>query len=128
MVKKVPFGLATDCKSLYELCKNDGKLPDDRRVALDLLDVRDGLQEYGDEFRWIPTEHTLADALTKRMPCDLLFKFLRDNLYTFRYDDSISNTKRMAEKARRHARAEAKKEKANHVRFADHRHVRYFTV
>ena len=61
-VQDIPCALATDCKSLYDLCKNDGKLLDERRVALDLLDVREGIQELGDNFRWIPTDHVLADA------------------------------------------------------------------
>ena len=128
MVKTVPFALATDCKSLYELRKNDGKLPDDRRVALDLLDVRDGLQYYGDEYRWIPTDHMLADALTKRMPPDLLLKFLKDSEYTFKYDDAISNAKRMAIRRRKDARKEKKETnaKVKSVSFAPHRHVRYF--
>ena len=112
MVKSVPFALATDCKSLYELCKNDGKLPDDRRVALDLLDVRDGLQHYGDEYRWIPTDHMLADALTKRMPPDLLIKFLRDSEYTFKYDDRITNAKSLANRQRKEAKRAAKEAKS----------------
>ena len=104
MVQKVPCALATDCKSLYDLCKNDGKLPDERRVALDLLDVREGIQEFGNQFRWIPTDHMLADALTKRMPPDLLLKFLKDNTYCLKYDDVISNTKRMEAKGRQAAK------------------------
>ena len=104
MVKTVKCALATDCKSLYDLCKNDGKLPDERRVALDLLDVREGIQEFGDEFRWIPTDHMLADALTKRMPPDLLLKFLKDGIYSLKYDDVISNTKRVEAKNRKEQR------------------------
>ena len=133
MVKSVPFCLATDCKSLYELCKNDGKLPEDRRVALDLLDVRDGLEEYGDEYRWIPTEHMLADALTKRMPPDLLLKFLKDSEYCLRYDDSISNAKRAAandRKRERKARIAANKEEkeSKKVRFNRLREVRLYDL
>ena len=63
MVRAVPMALATDCKSLYDLCKNDGKLPDERRVALALLDVREGIEEFGDSFRWIPTDHICWQTL-----------------------------------------------------------------
>ena len=108
MVQDIPCALATDCKSLYDLCKNDGKLPDERRVALDLLDVREGIQELGDHFRWIPTDHMLADALTKRMPPDLLLKFLKDSISCLKYDDVISNTKRVEAKVRKEARAHKK--------------------
>ena len=57
MVQDIPCALATDCKSLYDLCKNDGNLPDERRVALDLLDAREGIQELGDQFRWLSLIH-----------------------------------------------------------------------
>ena len=43
MCKQVPFSLRTDCKSLYDLCVKEGSIPEERRVALDLLDVRDGV-------------------------------------------------------------------------------------
>ena len=106
MVRAVPMALATDCKSLYDLCKNDGKLPDERRVALDLLDVREGIEEFGDSFRWVPTDHMLADSLTKRMPPDLMLRFLKNNVYSLKYDDVISNTKRSEAKRRKDEKAE----------------------
>ena len=113
VVRQVPMALATDCKSLYDLCKNDGKLPDERRVALDLLDVREGIQEMHDQFRWIPTDHMLADALTKRMPPDLMLKFLKDNVYCLKYDDEITNTKRYSARARKEARLAKMAQKSN---------------
>ena len=50
----------------------------------------------------------LADALTKRMPPDLLLKFLKDSIYCLKYDDVISNTKRVEAKVRKEARAHKK--------------------
>ena len=98
--KKVPFCLGTDCKSLFDLCSKVGSLPDDRRVALDLLDVREGIEEMKDQIRWVPTDHMLADAFTKSMPPDLLLKYLKDGCYSFKYDDEIKNTKRAKSKER----------------------------
>ena len=46
----------------------------------------------------------LADALTKRMPPDLLLKFLNANTYCLKYDDVITNTKRMEAKSRKDAK------------------------
>ena len=43
--KLVPFAMGTDCKSLYDVCTRLGSLPEERRVALDLLDVKEGVEE-----------------------------------------------------------------------------------
>ena len=39
----------------------------EKRVALDLLDVREGIEKMGDQIRWVPTDHMLVDCLTKSM-------------------------------------------------------------
>ena len=105
MCARVPFCLGTDCKSLYDLCTKVGSLPDDRRVALDMLDVREGIEEMKDQIRWVPTDHMLADALTKGMPPDLFLKYLRDGVYSFKYDDVIKDTKRAIKKERQEERS-----------------------
>ena len=74
MCKKIPFALGTDCKSLYDVCTKQGSMPEERRVALDLLDVRESIQEMGDLIRWIQTDHMLVDCLTN---------------YATRYDDGL---------------------------------------
>ena len=100
MCAKVPFCLGTDCKSLFDLCSKVGSLPDERRVALDLLDVREGIEEIKDQIRWVPTDHMVADAFTKSMPPDLLLRYMKDGKYSFKYDDEINNTKRSQAKER----------------------------
>jgi hypothetical protein len=112
MCSQVPFCLGTDCKSLYDVCKKIGSLPDDRRVALDLLDVKEGIEEFGDQIRWVPTDHMLADAFTKSMPPDLLMKYLKTGQYSFKYDNEIKNTKREVAKDRKEIRT-AKQVKSN---------------
>ena len=101
MCKEVPFCIGTDCKSLFDLCSKIGSLPDERRVALDLLDVREGIEELGDQIRWVPTDHMLADAFTKAMPPDLMMRYLKDNVYSFKYDEDLKNTKREVAKERK---------------------------
>ena len=87
MCKKVPFCLGTDCKSLYDLCRKDGSMPEKRRVALDLMDVREGIEHFGDEIRWIPTDHMLVDYKTcSSIPTtcsnlDLPIKEINNNQY-----------------------------------------------
>ena len=104
MCKKIPFALATDCKSLYDVCTKNGSMPEERRVALDLLDVRESIEEMGDKIRWIPTDHMLVDCLTKAMPAEVMLEYLKHMEYSFKYDDVLKNTKRAQAKVRKTAR------------------------
>jgi hypothetical protein len=112
-VTKIPCCVATDCRSLYDLCNKQGSLPDERRVALDLLDVREGLEHFGDKVRWVPTEHMLSDSLTKRMLCPLFMKYFKDNIYSFKYSNAITpfkaDSKRERSKVRK-AKIQANKD------------------
>ena len=112
MCKQVPFSLGTDCKSLYDLCVKEGSIPEERRVALDLLDVRDGVERYGDRIRWVPTDHMLVDCLTKQMHPALLLQFLATGVYSLKYDQVIADTKRAQLKLRKEAREAAGKARA----------------
>ena len=79
-------------------------MPEERRVALDLLDVRESIEEMGDQIRWIPTDHMLVDCMTKNMPPDAMLTYLDSMQYAFKYDDLIKNTKREAAKQRKASR------------------------
>ena len=101
MCKSIPFALGTDCKSLYDVCTKQGSMPEERRVALDLIDVRESIEEMGDQIRWIPTDHMLVDCMTKHMPPDAMLSYLKNMEYAFKYDDVIRQTKREIQKARK---------------------------
>jgi hypothetical protein len=122
MCADVPFCLGTDCRSLYDLCQKLGSLPDERRVALDLLDVKEGIEEMNDEIRWVPTDHMLVDPFTKSMPPDLLMRYLQTGKYSFKYDDDIKNTKRVVAKERKVIKSEksnAKKEEKQKIQSSE---------
>ena len=75
---RVPFCLGTDCKSLYDTCIKPASTTKEKRVALDLLDVREGVEEFKDSVRWVPTDHMLVDCLTKAMHPSLLNRYMKD--------------------------------------------------
>ena len=78
LVKRVPLALNTDCRSLYDHLKRDAGTPAEKRVALDLLDVRAELQD-GTNIGWVNTHRMLADVLTKHLPDpEVLHKFMSD--------------------------------------------------
>ena len=101
---QVPFCLGTDCKSLYDTCIKPASTTKEKRVALDLLDVREGVEQFNDSLRWVPTDHMLVDCLTKAMHPSLLNRYMQDYKYSFKYDDQINNTKRAAAKERKQQR------------------------
>ena len=43
---------------------------------LDLLDVKEGIEEFNDSIRWVPTDHMLVDCMTKAMHPALMLDFL----------------------------------------------------
>lgn len=112
-IKAIPFCLGTDCKSLYDSCMKEGSLPDERRVASDLLDIREGIEEIGDKIRWAPTDHMLAGCMTKAMQPDAMLECLKSGKCAFKYDQVVKETKReiaTARKAKKEEIALAKQE------------------
>ena len=108
--QKVPFSLGTDCKSLYDTCIKPASTTKDKRVALDLLDVHEGIEYLKDSIRWVPTDHMLVDCLTKAMHPSLLNKYMTDYLYSFKYDDQLHASKRATAKERKQQREERLKQ------------------
>lgn len=61
--------LVTDAKAVFDHLRNEkGGGAADKRVALELNLLRSELEEARMEIRWAPTNHQLADALTKEFP------------------------------------------------------------
>ena len=105
-----PIGLATDCKSLYDLCSRPTSMPTEKRITLDLMDVREHLDHHPDKYqvRWIPTTAMLVDAMTKHLVDQtILNQFLQNNDYSLREDPRLEE-QRVAARAARKAKAKAK--------------------
>ena len=83
MCSKNPFALGTDCRSLYDVCTKSGSLPEERRAALDIMGIKESIEEMGDQMCWVPTEHMLVDCMTKPMPQETMLSFLKTMQYAF---------------------------------------------
>ena len=90
--------LITDCRSLYDHVHREGvpRAPSEKRLAIDLAGLRQGLMVEGHHqwkkktlvgepspqnpvkppLHWLPTQHQLADVLTKKMRPDEWWKVL----------------------------------------------------
>ena len=66
-MKDVPGRMLTDCSSLNDAAGKQGGTTEEKRVELDLADIRAGVAEGNAQMVWQPTEEMAADALTKRL-------------------------------------------------------------
>ena len=108
--KRIPFCLGTDCKSLYDTCVKPASTTKEKRVALDLLDVREGVGYVKDSIRWVPMDHMSVGCLTKAIHPSLLNRYMHDYLYSFKCDTELHTTKRAAAKERKQQREERLKQ------------------
>eukprot|EP00971_Amphidinium_carterae_P173514 3439592-Amphidinium_carterae.1 len=82
MLSLEPGTLCTDCKSLHDHLKtsSNGSLQE-KRVLLDIADIRQNVDEGKVGITWIPTKCMLADCLTKYVANpQSLFLYLEFNL------------------------------------------------
>ena len=85
-------------------------MPTEKRVTLDLLDVRHHLDQHPMMYqvRWIPTTAMLVDALTKHLADQtVLENFMKNNVYSLREDPRLEEIRTKA-RADRKERAKAK--------------------
>jgi hypothetical protein len=79
----IPQVSLVDARSLRDHLHKTGAMPTEKRVGLDLADVREWLDR-GDYLHWVPTGYMLVDAFTKHFAeTPLLDHFLREYRYCF---------------------------------------------
>ena len=103
----IALGLATDCKSLFDLCNRPTSTPTEKRITLDLLNVREHLDRDENVLaRWVPTTAMLVDALTKHLAdLTVLNDFFSSKKYSLRENPEL-------EVKREQMRTDRKKKKA----------------
>eukprot|EP00971_Amphidinium_carterae_P191749 3804485-Amphidinium_carterae.1 len=76
-------GLCTDCKSLHDHLKTTANSSlQEKRVLLDIADIRQCVDEGKVDISWIPMKCVLADCLTKYLAQpQALFLHLEFNLF-----------------------------------------------
>eukprot|EP00438_Fugacium_kawagutii_P025213 Skav222622 [mRNA] locus=scaffold4205:86469:93548:+ [translate_table: standard] len=102
-----------DCKSIYDHLQSfasPGSISD-KRVAIDVVIVRENLDRLGGCIRWVPTHIQLADALTKENPdaMDILRAALVTNRYHM-HEESMNMEAAAEQRSRRLARQPAASE------------------
>ena len=88
--------LVTDAKALYDSFHRDGFGTGltDRRTALEVKVIKEGLQSLGGSLRWHSSERQFADGLTKESTRQLLADRLRHHRLKFTWDPTYQASKR----------------------------------
>ena len=68
--------MVTDEKSVYDNLQKTGSVPRERRTVIDLLVIKDLVENSVVKVRRVPTTHMLADILTKEIAMTELFENL----------------------------------------------------
>ena len=104
----------SDCRSMVDHIRKTGGQTDEKRVAMDLADLRAGV-DAGDLVVWLPTKRMVADCLTKHLTLDEETKSIRDLLRDWKLhlrftDDGEERT--LTTEQRRQEKAEASQREA----------------
>ena len=68
LVSRIPQVNISDCQSLVDLVAKEGSLPKERRVALDITELREGVENNeGEHLIWTSTDRMIADPMTKHI-------------------------------------------------------------
>ena len=80
-VRQIPAVLVTDSTNVYDRLHNEVYVPKgpERRLALEMLGLKDALTETGLELRWVNSDAQLANSLTKDNEPQQLQRFCRLN-------------------------------------------------
>eukprot|EP00971_Amphidinium_carterae_P050827 1000886-Amphidinium_carterae.1 len=77
-----PGMLVTDGKSLFDHLSTTGNVPSEKQVLLDLLYVKEQVEQGRLRIKWVPGTHQLSDVLTKDMKATpVLERFLQSGCY-----------------------------------------------
>ena len=96
----MPLEAVTDCRSLFDILVKDGPLSStqEKRLAIDIGGLKETATEVDPDgerlnevFKWIDTNHQLADHLTKVKPGHLLRALLSEGRIALRAIDPRSN-------------------------------------
>ena len=86
----------TDSHDLFDSLHKDGTVSTaERRLALDVLVLKELLERDRDQLHWVSTLQMLADPLTKSMPADYLLSRLRDCTWSFASDPALQKVKKL---------------------------------
>ena len=110
--------LVTDAKSLFDHVHGSSMLSSERQTSLDILGVRQMVQQQLLHLHWVPTWRQFADGLTKDMPDELFYQFRARGVINVKetLEDQQEETRRAGIRKAQRDRRKARLVSANEAR------------
>ena len=87
---RVPITIAIDSRPVFDHVNGQAMTIKDKRMAIEMLLVKQDVEKDNVSLRWLSTEHMLADMLTKiNVPMELVRKVFREGRMILTENDEI---------------------------------------
>ena len=101
----MPCAIITDCKALYDTIRRENIQSSlDKRVAIEVLVIRDMMKQLRADLRWVSSERQFADGLTKVGSRQLMVDTLKGGYVQLVQDDSFQAPKKKSAEQRMQSR------------------------
>ena len=101
----MPCAVITDCKALYDTIRRENiQTSLDKRVAIEVLVIRDMLKQVRADLRWVSSERQFADGLTKVGSRQDMVDTLKGGYVQLVQDDSFQASKKKTAEQRMQSR------------------------
>ena len=89
--------LVTDSKNLYDSVvriETSGLQLEERRLALEVISIRERVKSIGVQFRWVDADQQLADGLSKPFVCNNLLLAFQRRLVAIQFDEQFVSARK----------------------------------
>lgn len=101
----MPCAVITDCKALYDTIRRENiQTSLDKRVAIEVLVIRDMLKQVKADLRWVSSERQFADGLTKVGSRQDMVETLKGGFVQLVHDETFQASKKKTAEQRRQSR------------------------
>ena len=88
---QIPLTAVIDCKPVYERVEGPMISVKDKRVAIEMLVVKEDIAKYNISLRWMATKQMIVDVLTKRgAPMALFRRVLQRAEFILTEDEEVA--------------------------------------
>ena len=86
----IPITAVIDCKPVYDHAHSSTVAIKDKRMAIEMLLLKEDVSKYNVHLRWMATRQMIVDVLTKRgAPMNLFRKVVKDGWFILVEDEAV---------------------------------------
>ena len=89
--RSIPLTAVVDCKPVFDHATSCTVSLKDKRMAIEMLLVKNDIKEHGIELKWVATKQMIVDSLTKiGAPVSLLLQVLKEACFILKEDEVVN--------------------------------------